>query len=116
MLSLGKALLLKWPPKDLTSRFALDRQKSRKEGGGYLNRRSTLSTILPRAFFFQEGQFAYLGQLKVHRGWVTSLACPVDNTPSLLSASRGMHGWTHAWSAVHNKKMTVYDLTFMFCV
>jgi guanine nucleotide-binding protein subunit beta-2-like 1 protein len=36
----------------------------------------------------QEGQFAYLGQLKVHRSWVTSIACPVDNSPTILTASR----------------------------
>jgi guanine nucleotide-binding protein subunit beta-2-like 1 protein len=32
--------------------------------------------------------FSYLGQLKGHAGWVTSLAAPADNNDVLLSASR----------------------------
>jgi guanine nucleotide-binding protein subunit beta-2-like 1 protein len=36
----------------------------------------------------QAGHFAYLGQLKGHGGHVTSIACPVDNSDTILSASR----------------------------
>eukprot|EP00999_Lentomonas_sp_LEN2_P002916 NODE_778_length_1200_cov_242.520037_g737_i0.p1 GENE.NODE_778_length_1200_cov_242.520037_g737_i0~~NODE_778_length_1200_cov_242.520037_g737_i0.p1 ORF type:complete len:320 (+),score=91.04 NODE_778_length_1200_cov_242.520037_g737_i0:87-1046(+) len=34
------------------------------------------------------GYFSYLGQLKGHSGWVTSLATPMDNSETLISASR----------------------------
>ena len=34
------------------------------------------------------GHFSYLGQLKGHNGWVTSLACPTDNQDFVLSSSR----------------------------
>jgi len=36
----------------------------------------------------QAGHFAYLGQLKGHANWVTSIATPADNSDTILSASR----------------------------
>eukprot|EP01004_Peranema_trichophorum_P005907 NODE_4747_length_1119_cov_229.626506_g4212_i0.p1 GENE.NODE_4747_length_1119_cov_229.626506_g4212_i0~~NODE_4747_length_1119_cov_229.626506_g4212_i0.p1 ORF type:complete len:320 (+),score=68.09 NODE_4747_length_1119_cov_229.626506_g4212_i0:83-1042(+) len=36
----------------------------------------------------QAGHFSYLGQLQGHKGWVTALATPHDNSNKLISASR----------------------------
>ena len=35
-----------------------------------------------------EGHFMYEGELKGHRGWVTSMAAPQDNNNQFMSASR----------------------------
>jgi len=35
-----------------------------------------------------QSHFKYLGQLKAHGGWVTSIAAPIDNSDRLLTASR----------------------------
>eukprot|EP00995_Heteronema_vittatum_P013430 NODE_957_length_1124_cov_748.791628_g71_i2.p2 GENE.NODE_957_length_1124_cov_748.791628_g71_i2~~NODE_957_length_1124_cov_748.791628_g71_i2.p2 ORF type:complete len:248 (-),score=96.57 NODE_957_length_1124_cov_748.791628_g71_i2:318-1061(-) len=34
------------------------------------------------------GQLAFLGQLKGHNGWVTAIATPMDNSDTILTASR----------------------------
>eukprot|EP00993_Chasmostoma_nieuportense_P001741 NODE_2595_length_1140_cov_228.615005_g2475_i0.p1 GENE.NODE_2595_length_1140_cov_228.615005_g2475_i0~~NODE_2595_length_1140_cov_228.615005_g2475_i0.p1 ORF type:complete len:318 (+),score=57.88 NODE_2595_length_1140_cov_228.615005_g2475_i0:61-1014(+) len=36
----------------------------------------------------QSGSFGYLGQIKGHGGWVTSIATPADNSDTIISASR----------------------------
>eukprot|EP01007_Sphenomonas_quadrangularis_P003720 NODE_792_length_1171_cov_1479.629234_g641_i0.p2 GENE.NODE_792_length_1171_cov_1479.629234_g641_i0~~NODE_792_length_1171_cov_1479.629234_g641_i0.p2 ORF type:complete len:340 (+),score=113.86 NODE_792_length_1171_cov_1479.629234_g641_i0:28-1020(+) len=44
------------------------------------------------------GHFVYQGKLTGHGGWVTAIACPVDNSDTILSASR-------------DKTVLVWDIT-----